>query len=263
MKVFISWSGDQSKYIAQKLSEWIEQVLQSTEPWISTDIEKGKRWNPEIAGNLEDSKVGIFCMTPSNLSSEWIHFEAGAISKTKDAYVCTLLYKVTPTDISSALSQFQATKFERDDILKLVKNINTQIGKSGGKSIKEKALERAFDSQWSQLENEMKNVPDSDDIEEPRTEKDLLEESLNILRFLKNSVQANNISESDMDEIVDWWIEKYASNKKIDHNNSQLDGHTDKIYDFMIIFPEIQKIFTSSSHLKSRITSQINDLLPF
>lgn len=141
MKVFISWSGDQSKYIAQKLSDWLEQVLQAAEPWISTDIEKGKRWNPEIAGNLEESKVGIFCMTPSNLSSEWIHFEAGAISKTNDAYVCVLLCNVTPTDVSSALSQFQATKLEKEDILKLVKHINNKIGKSGGKAIKDKALE--------------------------------------------------------------------------------------------------------------------------
>lgn len=66
-----------------------------------------------------------------------------------------------------------------------------------------------------------------------------------------------------MNEIVDWWIEKFATSKKIKHNSEDLKGYEDKIYDYMIRLPEIQKIFTSSSHLKLRIKSRIADLLPF
>lgn len=263
MKVFISWSGEQSKRIAQRLCDWIEQVLQAVEPWISTDIEKGKRWNSEIARKLEDSKVGIFCMTPDNLSSEWIHFEAGAISKSSDAYVCTLLYKVIPTDVSSALSQFQATRFEKSEILKLLKNINSQVGKSGGKPLKEKALESVFESLWPQLEFSLKDLPEYEEIVNQRTEKDLLEESLNILRFLQNNIQTNSILEEDMVSIVDWWVQKYAESKKIEHNSRVLAGQENQIYEFMIKFPEIKKIFRSPNDLKRRIKGNIEELLPF
>src|SRR5680860_1889992 len=100
MKVFISWSGNESKEIAVFLKKWIEQIIQSAEPWISLDIEKGKRWNSEISASLEQSKVGIFCMTEKNLNSPWILFEAGAVAKSRDSYVCTFLMKLNPTDIS-------------------------------------------------------------------------------------------------------------------------------------------------------------------
>lgn len=266
MKIFISWSGEQSKFIAKFLSDWIEQVIQVAEPWISTDIEKGKRWNPEIAGKLEESKVGIFVMTPSNLTSEWVHFEAGAISKTQDAYVCTLLYNVHTTDVSSALSQFQATKLEKQEMLTLIKQINSQIGKNGGKSLKDKQIENIFESLWPAFENNIKSIPESENEPEIRTEKELLEESLNILRYLKNSADNDNgvtVSEQDLDEVIDWWVEKYASTKKISHTSHDLKNHENEVFDFMMKFPEIQKLFSSSSQLKSRIKDRINELLPF
>jgi hypothetical protein len=43
MKVFISWSGDLSKKVAELLSTWLEDVLQGTKAWLSEDdIDKGK-----------------------------------------------------------------------------------------------------------------------------------------------------------------------------------------------------------------------------
>lgn len=43
MKIFLSWSGEKSKNIAESLKDWLEQVIQTSEPWISTSIEKGKK----------------------------------------------------------------------------------------------------------------------------------------------------------------------------------------------------------------------------
>src|SRR5947209_2677734 len=79
------------------------------EPWLSRDIAKGTRWGPEVADKLEKSRVGIVCLTPENLDERWILFEAGALSKTKDAYVCTLLLDVKPIDVKEPLSQFHHT----------------------------------------------------------------------------------------------------------------------------------------------------------
>src|SRR4051812_34315853 len=88
MLVFLSWSGQRSKAVAEELERWLRQVIQTVEPWISTDIDKGLRWGPELSDRLEGSKIGIICLTKDNLDTRWILFEAGALSKTKDTYVC-------------------------------------------------------------------------------------------------------------------------------------------------------------------------------
>lgn len=83
MKVFISWSGERSKKVALIFHEWLPQVIQSLEPFASSeDIEKGSRWNTDIAQELKESTFGLICVTKDNLSAPWLNFEAGALSKT-------------------------------------------------------------------------------------------------------------------------------------------------------------------------------------
>ncbi len=93
MKVFISWSGPRSAAVAEALRYWLPKVIQALEPWMSADdIEKGTRWRSGIATELEQSSVGIICLTRENLDSTWIHFEAGALSKQqKSTYVREIL----------------------------------------------------------------------------------------------------------------------------------------------------------------------------
>ena len=81
-KIFISWSGDVSKRVAQALDKWLPEVVEGIEPWISTqDISAGVRWGSEIARQLERINFGIICLTPDNLQAPWILFEAGALAK--------------------------------------------------------------------------------------------------------------------------------------------------------------------------------------
>ena len=35
MKIFISWSGEQSREMAEALRDWIPDVLPEAEPWMS------------------------------------------------------------------------------------------------------------------------------------------------------------------------------------------------------------------------------------
>jgi hypothetical protein len=134
MQVFLSWSGERSKAVAQTFSKWIGQVIQAVDPWISLDIEKGTRWNPEIAVRLEESRVGIICLTKENLDARWILFESGALSKTKDAYLCTLLLDIDPSDVEQPLGQFQHTTRDKNDIRQLLGTINKAVEKEGEKA---------------------------------------------------------------------------------------------------------------------------------
>ncbi len=81
-KVFLSWSGDLSRQLAEELRSWLPGVLQFVRPYFTPDdVEKGAKWNSEISKELEESDVGILCLTRNNLDKPWIIFEAGALSK--------------------------------------------------------------------------------------------------------------------------------------------------------------------------------------
>ena len=86
MKVFISWSGDRSRAIAEELRDWLPTIVQSLEPFISTqDVPVGGRGLNVLASELQDCSFGILCLTQENKQGQWIHFEAGALSKVIEA----------------------------------------------------------------------------------------------------------------------------------------------------------------------------------
>jgi len=184
MLVFLSWSGTQSKAVAETLSNWIGKVIQTAEPWISLDIDKGARWSPEISQKLEASKVGIICLTKENLDSQWILFEAGALSKTKEAHVCTFLLGLNPSDVQQPLGQFQHTAFEKSDIRRLVSTINNLIKNCGEKPLHEKMLDDVFEVYWPSLNDALAKIAKTETHTEKkdRPERELLEEILELLR---------------------------------------------------------------------------------
>jgi TIR domain len=130
MKIFISWSGELSRQIAEALRSWLQYVVQATEPWISTqDIDKGSIWFSEITDQLHDTSLGIVCLTPENLKAPWILFEAGALLKgLKRNRVCTLLIDLKVSDLEEPLSKFNATMTTKEDMFKLVQTINKELG---------------------------------------------------------------------------------------------------------------------------------------
>lgn len=117
MQVFLCWSGERSKAMAEALKDWLPQVVQAVKPWISSsDIDKGSRWITEMSDTLKETQVGIVCLTRENLDAKWILYEAGALSKTEDARVCTFLLDIEDTDLEYPLAQFQHTRFEKEDV---------------------------------------------------------------------------------------------------------------------------------------------------
>ena len=76
MKVFICWSGEPSRQLAECVRDWLPNIIQSAAPYFAPeDTDKGSRWLPNISKELADSHVGLICVTPNNLGNEWIHFE--------------------------------------------------------------------------------------------------------------------------------------------------------------------------------------------
>ncbi len=155
MKVFLSWSGDLSHKIAIELREWLPFVIQSVEPYVSSeDIDKGSRWSIDIAKELENSSFGILCVTPLNIDAPWLNFEAGALSKAFSATnVSPLLFGLKPSDLKkSPLLQFQSTLYDKKDLFKLILSINTAIGKD---KLDEAKLKLTFDVWFEKLKSKL------------------------------------------------------------------------------------------------------------
>lgn len=157
------------------------------------DIEKGTRWRSGIAAELEQSSIGIMCLTRENLDSAWIHFEAGALSKQQqNTSVCSFLFGLEPTDVREPLAQFQHTRAQKNDIRKLMFTINNALGNT---KLSESELSEAFEVWWPQLEQRLSDVPSSDrkSSDPVRAEREIIEEILDLVRGLTRSVIGSDL----------------------------------------------------------------------
>lgn len=188
MKIFISWSGSKSQEVAKILKQWIPCVIQSVEPYFSSaDIDKGARWSTDIAKELQDASFGILCVTKDNLSSSWLNFEAGALSKSiEQSKVCPFLVDLKPSDITdSPILQFQMANATREDVFKLFKSINLNLGDS---KLNEDVLSTTFNTFWPKIEEALKSVSSITDVANAakRESKDVqapIEEILELVRY--------------------------------------------------------------------------------
>lgn len=188
MKVFISWSGDYSREVAEKLSVWIPSVIQSVDTFYApNDIGKGENWGNSLSHELEDCNFGIVCLTPENVSAPWIHFEAGSLAKFMNARLSSIMLGVNPSDIKGPLSRYQNTKFEQADFFKLIQAINA----STDKPLPPNTLKKIYEIMWTELEKEVQpvikkygNVPKKGDTQ--KSDHDAIQEILRIVRDMSN-----------------------------------------------------------------------------
>ena len=206
--VFIGWSGERSRLVAEFLRGWIPKVVQSARPWMSeTDIEKGSRGLDEITKALAEIKVGITCLTPENLQRPWIFFEAGALSKTigDRTRLCTyLIGDLAPQDVLPPLGMFQATRAVCDDTLKLIRTINVAVSSD---PVSDSNLEEIFSAMWPKLEKRLSTLPHPEEIAPPkRSTDDMVAEILQIVRAEANASSGatilSGISTSGISETI-------------------------------------------------------------
>lgn len=184
MKIFLSWSGDKSRRVALALRNWLPAVINSVEPFVSSkDIDPGRRWQAEVADQLEATSFGIVSVTRDNRSSAWLNFEAGALAKAvESSHVIPLAVDLKPSDIALPLGQFQAQPATREGLEGIVNAINS----ASPEPLESGLLERAFRKWWPDLEEELRSIEEKHaaPIEEARTDRELIEETLNVVRGL-------------------------------------------------------------------------------
>jgi hypothetical protein len=164
LHIFISWSGERSKDVADKLAVWLRTVLDSTETWVSTsNIESGEVWLDRLHKELAESAFGIICLTKENVDNRWLHYEAGAIGKEKGrSRVCPYLIGISPSQVDWPLKAFQLRRAEKRDTLAMVRDFATHHEMSLDQTV----ITDRFDQLWDGLESVIK-VAVEKEISEP------------------------------------------------------------------------------------------------
>lgn len=230
MKVFISWSGETSKNVATAIREWLPTVLQTVKPYFTpSDIEKGTRWSSDIAQELDDSMAGIFCVTSQNLNSQWLMFEAGAISKkVEQSLVCPILIGLENSDISGPLTQFQTTLFEKSDFRRLVSDLNKA---NTSNVLEEGVLNTVFEKFWPELESKVKGIIEATGgvdgtATDLRSDRELLEEVLDLSRALAIQKSGGFQAYKDLFRLISEFLSAYYAIFDMDwaHTKSCLES---------------------------------------
>jgi hypothetical protein len=156
-EVFLSWSKPSSKAAAEAFRELLPLLLPGVKPWMSSlDIRKGTAWFSAISEQLARSRACLLIITPENINSSWMYYEAGAIANAlKGNHVFSYLLGVTAGDLlPTPLGQYQATLFQKEDTRKLIYDLNSSLETS----IHETVLSSAFDGVWPKLQRRLSKI---------------------------------------------------------------------------------------------------------
>ena len=149
MNVFLAWSNHDSKKAAEALRKWLPQILPAVHPFVSTqDIKKGSDWSAKLQEKLSGADYGLLCVVRSNQIAPWMLFEAGALSistaRNGEARVTPILFLMGSQSLGSPLSHLQKTRFCKEDMWKLIQDMNECCRECGDTAREPAELEKAF-----------------------------------------------------------------------------------------------------------------------
>jgi hypothetical protein len=184
MNVFISWSGETGREIAEVLHRWLPSVIQAVKTYLSPhEVNPGARWSSEIALELETSNVGLIVVTRESVQAPWIMFEAGALSKhIGRGKVAPILFGIDPADIKGPLAQFQAATFQKQEFKRVLRMINSELRDS---ALTSDRLDAFYELRWPSLADYIEKLLRRTGRQKTtthRSDRELLEELLALTR---------------------------------------------------------------------------------
>ncbi|HEY2292091.1 MAG TPA: hypothetical protein VGM86_15435 [Thermoanaerobaculia bacterium] len=159
MKVFIGWSGPLSRSVAYVLHEKLPYIIPAIVPFVSSeDISKGELWSNTLEKNLREADFGIVCITPFNVKSPWLNFEAGVLSEpVRRNRLAPFLFGVDRAQLRGGpLERLQVTVYEKSDVFILLRSMNNKL--SVENQVNYDHLKIAFESWWPELAAALEGV---------------------------------------------------------------------------------------------------------
>lgn len=193
-KVFISWSQDRSKYVAETVKWWLKQVIQASDPWVSSvDIDAGTRSMNEIEASLANTKFGIICVTPENVEKPWLNYEAGALSKQVDEVltrVVPLLFDFKDkADVHTPVGQFHAVLADKEGFEQIAQSLNKCLPIELQRS--DEDVRATHEAWWPKLKDLLDKAPNPRTAVKPpvRSSEDMIREVVNTVRDLDSKIE--------------------------------------------------------------------------
>ena len=193
LQIFISWAGKQAETIGQGFRDYLPDVVNAIDPFISgSDIDKGSRWGEVLTGNLQESPCAIVCLTPESLDSIWVAFETGAISRaaggpdSATARVWTYLMGLQNKDLQlSPFAAYQSTNDTEGETLRLVKSINQLSPDPASADSLKRRFDGVFWPRFSDVLKTAREIPAQSIATIKVPEPDILSEILLTVRSLQ------------------------------------------------------------------------------
>lgn len=150
MKIFLSWSGNLSREVALLLSEHLRPILWDVKTFMSGEnIPSGSEWTKVLARELKENPFAIVCLTPQNLSSPWLLYEAGALTYNDDNKLCALLLgTLTLEDVRGPLERYQHRALTEKEFRTLLDDIRKMLADPPT----EKEFDQNFAMHWPAIQ---------------------------------------------------------------------------------------------------------------
>ena len=166
MRIFISWSKNKSKRLAEATKNFLSNVLNNAvEFFFSPEMYKGTRVDNAIHTNLLNSDKCIVCITSENFKNPWLLYEAGVVygghySNSTDGVVVPILFENIPewsSWVDKPLNRYVPIQMQTSDG-------EFSIGKEGFKNFLNQLHNNYgfgisnFEENWSIYQTAIKNI---------------------------------------------------------------------------------------------------------
>ena len=149
MTVFIGWAGETSKEIASILKNWLNGMFDGFVSAVTPDdLPMGSRWFDTLDSAMYAAECGLLCVTADNVNSQWLSYEAGALSRNVNL-LAPVLFGVSSLQLGAPLRMFQPISFGADGMRELARTLNNL---NEGNAIDPQELERRFQARYPTLE---------------------------------------------------------------------------------------------------------------
>lgn len=154
VRVFVSWSGDKSLLLAEKLVEWLPTIVPAAHVFYSPDIGGGDVWFQRLYTELRSAQFGIVCVSKESSRSQWLHFELGALwrhraGRNRNVPVFPLLLDIAPRELTGPLALLQAKQFSES----VFRELCAQIAKKT--NLSDERFGKNFKAAWGQIQSDL------------------------------------------------------------------------------------------------------------
>lgn len=154
-RVFLSWSGKQSKAVAHALGLGIQGIDKEKrlEPWISEDIAPFEDWRNELKKSISSSNFAVLCVTPANLWSPWMLWEAGALAiELEKTNVSPYLLNIPVDKVPDPLRNFQCIVATKEGTKKLLSRLGDAV------KLPDTDFAKRFDKVWPKVRSALEKA---------------------------------------------------------------------------------------------------------